>query len=95
VKSVRLAPDLEARLREAARIVGVSESAFIRDALDTRINEVLSQRLDRRLAPMIGVIDSDVLVADRASEAFADFLVEDHQKQSRPASPDLPGQSSG
>ena len=53
-KSVRLEPRLRERLREAARVAEASESDLIREAIERRVDEILGDRLDRRLADVIG-----------------------------------------
>jgi hypothetical protein len=74
MKSVRLDAVLEARLREAAKIAGVSESELIRQGIAKRCDEVFEQRLDRRLADVIGIVSSDVQLARRTGDAFRELL---------------------
>jgi predicted transcriptional regulator len=54
-KSVRIDAELRARLREAARMTRVSESELVRDAVARYVEGILGDRLDRRLADIIGV----------------------------------------
>jgi len=56
MRSVRLDPELESRLEEAARVTGEPVSQIIRAAVRQRCDDVLGQRLDRRLADVIGVV---------------------------------------
>jgi predicted transcriptional regulator len=46
MKSVRLDPAMETKLREAARLEGVTESALIRQAIEQRCDAILSFTLD-------------------------------------------------
>lgn len=78
MKSVRLDAALEAKLRQAAKLVGISESALIRQALGKRCDEILSNRADLRLADSIGIVDLGGGVAERASEAFTELLQKRH-----------------
>jgi predicted DNA-binding protein len=74
MKSVRLDPDLEARLKRAARALATSESSFIRDALARRCAEVLGGSLAERLAGVIGIVKSSGGRATRSGAAFRDVL---------------------
>jgi len=55
MRSVRLDAETEGRLAEASRITGQPVSQIIRDAVAERCDHLLGQRLDRRLADIIGV----------------------------------------
>ena len=74
MKSVRLDSDLEARLREAARLAGVSESEYIRAAIDERSKATLAGRLDSRLSGLIGVVRTRGGRAARAHERYRELL---------------------
>jgi hypothetical protein len=74
VKSVRLDAELEERLRLAARALGVSESAFIRQSLGERCDVVLGNRLDERLRDVLGVVCSDGGRARSTGAAFIQVL---------------------
>lgn len=74
MKSVRLERDLRARLRKAARAVGMTESAFIRDALVRRTEAVLSDRLDLRLVDVIGIGHGGGGQAERTGAAFTEIV---------------------
>ncbi len=77
LKSVRLEPELRVRLRKAARQTGVSESQFIRDAIERRAHAVLSDSIAARLADVIGIAHGrGPSVAHRTGEAFTEILVE-------------------
>ena len=70
MKSVRFDERTAARLREAARLAGVSESAIIRDAVADRTDLILGERLDRQLAEFIGLIDGEGGRAEEAHDRF-------------------------
>jgi len=74
MKSVRLDPALESKLREAAKLEGVTESALIRQAIEQRCDTILSNRADLRLADVIGKVDLGGGVAERTGEAFTELL---------------------
>jgi predicted DNA-binding protein len=76
MKSVRLDPALEAKLKAAAQMEGVSESALIRQAIEQRCDAILSNRADIRLADVIGKVNLGGGVAERAGEAFTELLLE-------------------
>ena len=56
MKSVRLDETLESHLRDATRLAGVPASTFIRQAIEDQCDRGLAQRLDLRLADVIGVV---------------------------------------
>jgi len=74
MKSVRLNPDLEQKLERAAGAAGMSQSEFIRDAVARRCAEVLGSSLTDRLAPIIGIVNSNGGRADNTGEAFRELL---------------------
>jgi predicted transcriptional regulator len=74
MKSVRLDAELEARLRRAAGLAGVSESEFIRQAIEERASTTLDGRLDDQLAGLIGAIKSDGGRAAAAHSRFRELL---------------------
>lgn len=80
MKSVRLDETLESRLREAARLAGVPASTFIRQAIEERCDRVLAQRLDLRLADVIGVVNTHGGRARRTGKAFLETLRERRQR---------------
>jgi hypothetical protein len=75
MKSVRLDDSLEVKLERAARALGVSQSAFLRDALVRRCAEVLGDSLAERLSPVVGVVQSSGGRASRSGKAFREALV--------------------
>lgn len=56
MRSVNLGPDLEGQLEEVSQITGEPVSEIIREAVRRRCDKVLSERLDRRLADVIGLV---------------------------------------
>lgn len=56
MKSVRLDPELEQRLGQAAAAANVSESQLIREAIAERCRAILGDRLDHRLGDVIGSV---------------------------------------
>ena len=74
MKSVRLGDELEQKLDRAARALAMSQSEFLRDAVARRCDEVLAESLRQRLAPVIGVIESQGGRADQTGSAFRTVL---------------------
>jgi Ribbon-helix-helix protein, copG family len=74
VKSVRLDPKLQARLKQAARLSGVTESDFIRAAITERSNAALTNDLEGRLAGLVGAVHSKGGRARQAHERYGDIL---------------------
>ncbi len=83
MKSVRLDPDTEARLREAARLARVPESQIIRDGIVQRCEALLADRLDHQLAGLIGTLSAGGGRARRAHENFAKLLKGEPEKSMR------------
>jgi predicted NBD/HSP70 family sugar kinase len=77
-KSVRIDAELRARLREAARMTRVSESELVRDAVARYVEGILGDRLDRRLADIIGVGVGGSGHSRRTGEAFTTLLRKRH-----------------
>lgn len=74
VKSVRIDPELEARLRLAANILGVQESALIRNAIEEQCRRILQERLDGRLADVVGIVQTSGGRARNSGERFRELL---------------------
>jgi len=74
MKSVRLDGELESRLRRAAALAGISESEFIRQAIDERATAILAESLEDQLAGVLGVITSEGGRAAAAHQRFGDLL---------------------
>jgi hypothetical protein len=79
--SVRLDPDLERRLEQAASLRGESKSDFIRAAVIERIDATLGTSLVDRLAHVIGQVDLGGGLAERTSEVFRERLLEQHRAE--------------
>ena len=79
--SVRLEPDLEARLERAASLRGESKSDFIRAAVAERVEATLGSSLADRLAHVIGKIDLGGNRAERAHELAGEIIAEKHRKE--------------
>lgn len=76
MKSVRLEDGLKARLAEAARISGESESSIIRQAIERCCDEILGARLSSRLADVTGIVHSQGGRADSTGKTFRNALLE-------------------
>ncbi len=74
MKSVRLDGELETRLRRAAELAGISESEFIRQAIDERATATLGGSLEDQLAGLVGAIRSEGGRAAAAHQRFGDLL---------------------
>lgn len=83
MRSVRLDEETEGRLAEASRITGQPVSQIIREAVAERCGILLGERLDQRLADVIGVVSSRGGRADRTGEAFAAAVKERREAASR------------
>jgi hypothetical protein len=74
MKSVRLDDRLEANLRAAARASGVTESEFIRAAVEERSRQVLGDNLEERLNGVIGAVQARGGRARNASKHYTELL---------------------
>ncbi len=72
--SVRLDPELEARLKKLAEVEGVPLSELLRRAVARYCDELTAASLDLRLADVIGVVESRGGRARRTGEAFRKML---------------------
>ena len=70
MKSVRLDDELEARLERAAQALNMSQSEFIRDAVNRRCEEILETSLAERLGSVVGLVKSS---GGRAADTGAAF----------------------
>ena len=75
MKSVRLDPELESRLKQAARLRGESLSEFIRRAAAERADATLTATTSD-FADVLGVVRGGGARAQRTGPAFADLLAE-------------------
>lgn len=76
MRSLRLEPELDERVRRAAAAEGSSVSEFLRTAADERAQRTLSQRTSDRLADVVGSIRGGGGQARDTGRAFADALDE-------------------
>ena len=81
MRSVRLDPELDERVRRAATLEGSSVSEFIRRAAAERAERTLSQRDNERLADVVGVIRGGGGRARDTGKAFADLLTERRKRR--------------
>jgi len=71
---VRLDDEFEEMLRKASQALAMTQSEFIRDALQRRCREVLNETLADRLKPYIGTIESTGGRAEGSGKAFRRLL---------------------
>lgn len=76
MRSLRLDPELDERVRRAAATEGVSVSAFLRDAAAERADRTLAETPADRLADVIGAVHGGGGQARRSGDAFAEALAE-------------------
>ena len=74
MRSVRLEPELDARLKEAARIAGKPVSEVVREAVRSTCDRILGERLDRRLGSVIGKVSSGGGSSRKTGKAFTQLL---------------------
>jgi predicted transcriptional regulator len=74
MKSVRLDSDLHIRLTEAAHMAGVTESEFIRAAIDERSEATLAAGLESRLTGLVGAVRTKGGRATNAHQRYRDLL---------------------
>lgn len=79
MRSVRLTPELDERVRDAAAQEGASVSEFLRRAAAERADHVLADRPSERLEDLIGVVRSKGGRATRTGAAFGDELARKRQ----------------
>jgi len=86
VKSVRLAPNQERRLREAAARHGVTESEFIRRALEKACDEALGQESwHDRNKDLIGSLHLGGGIASRHHDLFGEAVETKYKRIKREA----------
>jgi predicted transcriptional regulator len=74
VRSLRLDPELDDKLRRAAAAEEKSVSEFIRRAAEERADEVLGRRTSERFSDVAGVISGGGGRARRSGKAFTEQL---------------------
>ena len=81
MRSLRLDPDLDERVRRAAAVEGESVSEFLRHAAADRAEKTLSACASEHFADVAGVVHGGGGRARRTGDAFAGSLVEDRERQ--------------
>ncbi len=81
MRSLRLDPDLDKKVRRAAAAKGESVSEFLRRAAAERVEETLADRPSERFADVAGVIHGGGGRARRSGAAFTESLAEDHKSR--------------
>ncbi len=76
MKSLRLDPELERRLQQAAAVRGESLSEFIRRAAAERAEATFSAEPADDFSDVVGVVHGGGGRADRTGEAFTEELLE-------------------
>ncbi|HEV3310780.1 MAG TPA: DUF1778 domain-containing protein [Chloroflexota bacterium] len=81
MRSIRIDPDVDERIRRAAAAEDASVSEFTRRALDERAERTLRDRPStrERLADVIGIVHGGGGRADETGKAFKELLTERHQ----------------
>ena len=77
MRSLRLDPDLDEKVRQAAAVKGESVSEFLRRAAAERAEETLATRPSERFADVAGVVHGGGGRARRSGDAFGQSLAED------------------
>lgn len=83
MKSLRLDDELAERLARTARADGISESEFVRRAIQQAVDSAEPLELPEDLKGIIGSIRLGESVAHRTGEVFTEMLWAKHQKQNR------------
>ena len=81
MRSLRLDPDLDEKVRKAAAVNGESVSEFLRLAAAKRAEETLSARPSERFADVAGVVHGGGGRARRSGDAFAESLAENREER--------------
>jgi uncharacterized protein (DUF1778 family) len=81
VRSLRLDPGLDERVRRAAALEDTSVSEFLRQAAAERAERTLSEDNGERLSYAIGAVRSELDLARKTGEAFADLAEAKHRRR--------------
>ena len=81
MRSLRLDPDLDKKVRRAAAAKGESVSEFLRRAAAERAEETLAGHPSKRFADVAGVVHGGGGRARRTGAAFSESLAEDRKRQ--------------
>ena len=74
MRSIRLDPELDRKVRSAAAVRGESVSAFIRNAAAKQADETLAERGRERFRDVAGAVHGGGGRARRTGEAFAEIV---------------------
>ena len=81
MRSLRLDPDLDKKVRRAAAAKGESVSEFLRRAAAERAEETLAGDTSERFADVAGAVHGGGGRARRTGAAFSETLAEDRKRQ--------------
>jgi predicted transcriptional regulator len=81
MRSLRLDPDLDARVQRAAAMEESSVSEFLRQAAAERAERTLGEDPRQRLAYAIGTIETGLAQARDAGRAFTDVVDHKHRRK--------------
>jgi hypothetical protein len=81
VRSLRLDPELDERVRRAATIEGSSVSEFLRRAAAERAERTLARRASQQLADVVGIVHGGGSRARETGKAFTDVLTERRRRR--------------
>jgi hypothetical protein len=81
MRSLRLDPELDRKVRRAAAVRGESVSAFIRNAAAKEAEETLAERGRERVRDVAGTIRGGGGRARRTGEAFVDAVARPRTKR--------------
>ena len=81
MRSLRLDPGLDERVRRAAALEGSTISEFLRRAAAERAERTLSASGGERLADVVGVVHGGGGRAGETGKAFTDLLSEEESRR--------------
>lgn len=81
MRSLRLDPDLDKKVRRAAAAKGESVSEFLRRAATERAEETLAGHRSERFADVAGVVHGGGGRARRTGAALTEALAEDRKRR--------------
>lgn len=81
MRSLRLDPDLDDKVRRAAAAKGESVSEFLRRAAAERAEETLAAHPSECFSDVAGVVHGGGGRARRTSDAFTESLAEDRKRR--------------
>lgn len=81
MRSLRLDPELDEKVRRAAAAKGESVSEFLRRAAAERAEETLAHHPSERFADVAGVVNGGGGRARQTGAAFSEALAEDRKRR--------------